>query len=39
MEKKILTKEMLESGKNFGELGFTWETFLPYSRCEECAME
>lgn len=39
MEKKKLTQEMIDSGKTFDELGFGWEKFLPYSRCEECAME
>lgn len=39
MEKKTLTKEMIDSGKSFEELGFTWIPFLPYSECEQCAFE
>ena len=39
MEKMKLTQEMIDSGKSFEELGFKWVTFLPYSDCEECALE
>lgn len=39
MDKKILTQEMIDSGKSFEELGFEWVAFLPYSDCEECALE
>lgn len=39
MDKIKLTKEMLESGKSFEEVGIKIIELLPYLNCEECAAE